>query len=208
MENEKENKIVESQISFAVNKYAAGRNPHVVRAEAEHIAKEALKTYRGSSSGLKTYLSVQLQKMSRTAYKSTSPISIPENRLMLRSKYRKFLEAYRDEHGFSPSDSEISAGIKVPIKEGIRFKQEGNGVRNEEAYVTNKEKEDIISPSDIIRELPPHLAGIGMDFYHHQLPMSKILKKYKIKKTLAYKQKKELDLAMQLIARKRQIGHY
>ena len=174
---------IESQISFAVNKYGGNRPKSLVRAEAERLATEAMKKYNPASGNVKTYLSSRLQKLSRQAYKASTPLNIPESRLMGRAKLRDFIEFHKETHGFSPTISEISLGLKIKEKEAARMLSEYGAVRAESLFAGSKDKPMSLSHSSMIMSLSPEVRSLATDIYVHEKKDAEIMKIHGLKRT-------------------------
>jgi DNA-directed RNA polymerase specialized sigma subunit len=183
---------IESQINYAVAKYGGNRPPSLARAEAEMIVHNAMKNYNPKSSGIKTYLSSRLQKMSRKAYKASSPLSIPETRLMGRRKLRDFIDGYKDTHGFAPSVSDIAEGLKVPLNEANRMMSEYGAVRAESLYSDSKERPAILSHEAIIQSLPIEHRNLAEDIFIKELSAPDIMKQHNLKRSTYLGRKKKI----------------
>ena len=185
-------KDIESQISYAVSKYGGNRPPSLARAEAERIAYSAMKKYDPKNGGVKTYLSSRLQKMSRSAYKASSPLNIPETRLMGRRKLRDFIDGYKDTYGFSPSVEHIAEGMKVKEKEAERMMSEYGAVRAESLYSGSKERPSEMSGIGIIQSLPIDHRSIAEDIFIHELSDTEVMKKNNMKRSSYLNMKRKI----------------
>lgn len=191
-------KDIESQIRFAVSKYGGNRPTSVARAEAERIVEKAMKNYDVSMGNVKTYLSSRLQKMSRSAYKASSPINIPESRLMARTKLRSFIEGYKDTHGFSPSASDVSEGMRVSKKEAERMIKEYVAVRAESSYSGFSESPASVTIGHTLDSMPNDLRGIAGLYLKDGKTDAEIRKVTGIpQSSLSRKKKKITELAKQ-----------
>ena len=72
------NRIANEQLSYFVNKFKQSQNEYVLKAKGEAIVKKALKEWTPAKGNLKTFLTAQLQQLSREVYKN-QPVYIPEN---------------------------------------------------------------------------------------------------------------------------------
>jgi len=185
---------IESQINYAVMKYGGNLPPSVAKAQAKRLAYEAMKSYTPSKGNVKTYLSSRLQKLSRIAYKATTPMVIPENRLMHRQKIRDFIDDHRDTFGVTPHAHEISKALNIPKKDVEEFFRETGAVNSESLFENiQAHKPSYLSYHDIIHSLPVDLRSIGEDIYLKHLSEQQIIKKHKLGRTTYFKRKKAID---------------
>lgn len=198
-------KDIESQINYAVGKYGGNRPPSLARAEAESIVNKAMKSYDPKNGGVKTFLSSRLQKMSRTAYKASSPLRIPETRLMGRRKLRDFIDGYKDTHGFSPSDEDIAEGMGVSIKEAARMTQEYGAVRAESLYAGGKEKAAGLSNLGIIHSLPIESRAIAEDIFIREETDKKMMKRTGMKRSSYLNMKRDLASKIKVLSHSQNI---
>ena len=195
-EKQKMEADVQSQIRYAVGKYGGNRPPSLVRAEAEAIARKAMKSYVPGKGSVKTHLSSRLQKMSRSAYKASSALNIPEKRLMGRAKLRDFIDGYKDTHGFSPSANDVAMGLKVSNSEASRLISEYGAVRAESLYSGGKNRPATMSPMQLIKSLPVEKRNLAEDIFIKEHSDKKIMDKYKIKRSTFMTRKKEISYGL------------
>ena len=191
-EKQKMEADIQSQIRYAVGKYGGSRPPSLVRAEAEMIARKAMKSYVPGKGSVKTHLSSRLQKMSRTAYKASSALNIPEKRLMGRAKLRDFIDGYKDTHGFAPSVGEVATGLKVSQSEASRLISEYGAVRAESVYSGGKDKPATMSHIQLIKSLPVDKRSLAEDIFIKERSDASIMNKHKIKRSTYMSRKKEI----------------
>ena len=185
---------IKSQVDFAVMKDGGNLPPAVARAQAERLAREAMKKYNPSKGNVKTYLSKRLQKLSRIAYKASTPLSIPESRLMSRAKIRDFIDEYRDTYGVTPTHTEIAKHAKVPMLDAKTYMMESAAINNESAFDNISRRNNSVDNSSLIlNSLPPDLIDIGKDIYSHGLNEKQIAKKYGVGRTTYFSKKKKID---------------
>jgi len=184
---------IKSQVDFAVMKYGGNLPPAVAKAQAERLAREAMKNYNPSKGNVKTYLSKRLQKLSRIAYKASTPLTIPESRLMSRAKIRDFVDEYRDTYGVTPTHTEIAKHAKVPMLDAKTYMMESAAINNESAFDNISRRSGTDNSSLILNSLPADLADIGKDIYVHGMNEKQIAKKYGVKRTTYFSKKKKID---------------
>jgi hypothetical protein len=184
---------IKSQVDYAVRKYGGNLPPAVAKAQAEKLANEAMRHYNPSKGNVKTYLSKRLQKLSRIAYKASTPLNIPESRLMSRAKIRDFIDEYRDTYGVTPDHNLISKHTKVPLVDAKSYMMESAAINNESSFDNISRKNSQNHSSAILHSLPSDLIDIGKDIYHNNMKESDITKKYKIGRTTYFSKKKKID---------------
>ncbi len=184
---------IKSQVDYAVRKYGGNLPPAVAKAQAERLANEAMKNYNPSKGNVKTYLSKRLQKLSRIAYKASTPLNIPESRLMSRAKIRDFIDEYRDTYGSTPDHTMIAKHTKVPLVDAKSYMMESAAVNTESSFDNISKNTSTMNNNMILYSLPPDLKDIGMDIYGKNLKESDITKKYKIGRTTYFSKKKKID---------------
>ena len=183
---------VKSQIDYAVYKYGGNMAPSVARAKAETIANKALLSYSSSKGSIKTYLSGHLQKLSRAAYKASSPVSIPESRLMSKGKVRDFREEYHDTYGKQPSVEEVSKGVGISLTDARLHQIEPSTFKTEASF-ENISGGTYRDPYAIVDSLPTALKGVGRDIYVNNQKDKQIMKTHGLGRTTYFKRKKEID---------------
>jgi len=184
---------IKSQVDYAVRKYGGNLPPAVAKAQAERLANEAMKSYNPTKGNVKTYLSKRLQKLSRIAYKASTPLNIPESRLMSRAKIRDFIDEYRDTYGATPDHTTIAKYTKVPVVDARSYMMESAAVNTESSFDNIGGSKNKIDGYNIVHSLPDDLKDIGMDIYSKNLKESDITKKYKIGRTTYFSKKKKID---------------
>ena len=185
---------MESQIQYAARKYGGNLPPSVAKIHARVLAINAMKTYDKTKGNVKTYLNKHLQKLSRIGYKASSPLIIPESRLMGRAKIRDFSEEHIDTHGTPPSPEEISKGTGISIRDIEGHMAESFSLSPESGFDNIKGSgRQGLSGHDIVQSLPRELRGIGEDVYIHERPEKEILKRHGIKRTAYFAKKKDID---------------
>lgn len=184
---------IKSQVDYAVRKYGGNLPSSVAKAQAERLAREAMKNYNPSKGNVKTYLSKRLQKLSRIAYKASTPLNIPESRLMSRAKIRDFIDEYRDTYGSTPDHTLIAKTVGVPIVDAKSYMMESAAVNNESAFDNIGGKNSGISHKAILDSLPSDLRDIGNDIYGNNMKEKGIMKKHKIGRTTYFLKKKKID---------------
>ncbi len=187
------NADVKSQVDYAVRKYGGNLPPAVAKAQAERLATEAMKTYNPTKGNVKTFLSKRLQKLSRIAYKASTPLNIPESRLMSRAKIRDYIDEYRDTYGVTPDHTMISKYTKVPIVDAKSYMMESAAINNESAFDNISRKNSTKNDNLILHSLPNDLIDIGKDIYNLNMKETDITKKYKIGRTTYFSKKKKID---------------
>jgi DNA-directed RNA polymerase specialized sigma subunit len=192
--NSKYKQDVESQISYAARKYGGNLPQSVAKAHARILADEAMKSYSPSRGNVKTYLSKRLQKLSRIAYKASTPLNIPESRLMSRAKIRDFVDEYKDTFGKMPSHDEISKHTSIKSVDAKNYLAESASISNESAFDNVQgSAQSAMSGVNIIRSLPDDVLELGNDIYVNELKEKDILKKHKIGRTTYFAKKKKID---------------
>ena len=184
---------IKSQIDFAVRKYGGNLPSSVARAQAEKLAKEAMLSYNPSKGNVKTYLSKRLQKLSRIAYKASTPVTIPEARLMSRAKIRDFIDEYKDSYGVTPDYKVIAKYTKVPLVDAKSHMMESAAITNESAFDNIKVSSGASMHSTVLQSLPNDLIGLGGDIYKNNLSEKEIIKKHGIGRTTYFSKKKKID---------------
>lgn len=184
---------IKSQVDYAARKYGGNLPQSVAKAQAERLASEAMKSYNPSKGNVKTYLSKRLQKLSRIAYKASTPLNIPESRLMSRAKIRDFIDEYKDTYGATPSHQEISKNTKVPLVDARSYMMESAAVNNESAFDNISRAGMANNNNMVLNSLPSDLLDIGKDIYHNNMKESDVTKKYKIGRTTYFSKKKKID---------------
>jgi len=91
---------------------------------AKSLAVEALKDFNPTQAALSTHLNNRLQKVSRTVYRNTGIITIPEHRAMQVGNYKRSIASLTDKFGREPTAQEIADDMGLPIKEIHRLGQE------------------------------------------------------------------------------------
>lgn len=187
-------KDIDSQVSYAARKYGGNLPASVARAHAKMLADEAMKSYSPSKGNVKTYLSKRLQKLSRIAYKASTPLNIPEARLMSRAKIRDFVDEYKDTFGRMPDHTEISKATGIKSVDAKNYVMESAAISNESAFDNiHGSKPEFLSGVNIVDSLPDDLHSLGSDIYVKNLKEKDILKKHKIGRTTYFSKKKKID---------------
>ena len=184
---------IKSQVDYAVRKYSGNLPKSVATAQAERLANEAMKKYDPSQGNVKTYLSKRLQKLSRIAYKASTPLNIPESRLMSRAKIRDFIDEYKDTYGSTPDHNAIAKHTNVPLVDAKSYMMESSAVNNESAFDNISRRGGGSANNMILHSLPLDLVDIGKDIYQNNLKESDITKKYKLGRTTYFSKKKKID---------------
>lgn len=185
---------IESQISYAARKYGGNLPPSVAKAHARMLAIDAMKGYDSSKGNVKTYLNRRLQKLSRIAYKATTPLNIPESRLMGRAKIRDFIDEYKDTYGSTPSVQEISKGMRIPLSDAKNFMRESSSISNESSFDNiYANTPSSMSEQSIVDSLPLDLRDIGRDIYINNMGEKDILKKHGIGRTTFFAKKRKIN---------------
>lgn len=185
-------KDIDSQINYAVFKYGGNLPLSVARAKAENIANKAMLNYSPEKGNVKTYLSSHLQKLSRAAYKASTPVSIPESRLMSKGKIRNFQEEYHDTFGVAPSNQQVANGTGITTAEARLHSMEPNSYRAETAF-ENVAGQDYKDNHLVLDSLPSSINAIGQDIYAKDMKEKDIMKKYGLGRTTYFKKKKIID---------------
>jgi len=193
MTKEEEQHISDKQIKIAVDRYGFNMPRSLAESKAKRIVKDSMRSYNGSTS-LSTYLSSKLKKLSRDSYKKSTPFQMSEHSIINAKKVKDFLEDYKDNHGIIPSDSIIMAKFKISKKELQKILQKTS---------ISSIAEDTRSSS--FKHVPPETKAyafkslsdmekrMATDIYMNNLSSASIQKKYKIKKTKFFKEKKNID---------------
>ncbi len=185
---------VESQISYAARKYGGNLPQSVAKAHAKILASKAMESYTPSKGNVKTYLSKRLQKLSRIAYKASTPLNIPESRLMSRAKIRDFVDEYRDTYGKMPAHSEISKHTGIKSVDAKNYISESSSITNESSFDNiHGSPSASMSGVNIIKSLPKDISELGADIYVNELKEKDILKKHKIGRTTYFSKKRKID---------------
>jgi len=109
-----------------------------IRAKA--LAVDALEQYDPSKAALSTHLNNRLQKISRTVYRNTGIITIPEHRAIQVGNYKRSMYYLTDKMGREPTAQELSDDLKLPLSEVHRLGQEvrvalmSNGIEENEIF--------------------------------------------------------------------------
>ena len=185
-------KDIDSQIDYAVYKYGGNMPKSVAKAKAEQIANKAMLKYSKDKGSVKTFLSSHMQKLSRAAYKASSPVSIPESRLMSKGKVRNFTEEYHDTFGRKPTFQELAKGTGISIADAKLHSIEPTSYRTETAFenVAGSEYKDTYA---VLDSLPSDIKGIGQDIYVHGAKEKDVMKKHGLGRTTYFKKKKLVD---------------
>ena len=184
---------IKSQVDYAVRKYGGNLPPAVAKAQAERLATEAMTKYNPALGNVKTYLSKRLQKLSRVAYKASTPLNIPESRLMSRAKIRDFVDEYKDTYGVTPDHKMISKYTSVPLVDAKSYMMETAAINNESSFDNISGMSRSKNNSMILHSLPQDLMDIGSDIYGKNLTEKEISKKYGIGRTTYFSKKKKID---------------
>jgi DNA-directed RNA polymerase specialized sigma subunit len=185
---------IDSQIIYASRKYGGNLPSSVAKAHATMLANEAMKSYSPSKGNVKTYLSKRLQKLSRIAYKASTPLNIPESRLMNRAKIQDYVDEYKDTFGRVPTHQEIVKNVGIKSVDAKNFMAESAPIAHESAFDNiHGASIEHVSGANIIRSLPEDIRSIGHDVYVNNLGESDILKKHKIGRTTFFSKKKKID---------------
>ncbi len=183
---------IDSQIDYAVYKYGGNMPKSVAKAKAEQIANKAMLNYSKEKGSVKTYLSSHMQKLSRSAYKASSPVSIPESRLMSKGRVRNFSEEFHDTYGKQPSIQELSRGAGISLSDAKLHALEPSTYRTETAFenVAGSEYKDTYA---VLDSLPKDIKELGSDIYRKGAKEKEIMKKHGLGRTTYFKKKKLVD---------------
>ena len=187
---------IDSQVAYAARKYGGNLPPSVAKAHAQSLAYAAMKNYDKSKGNVKTYLNKRLQKLSRIAYKATTPLNIPESRLMSRAKIRDFIDEHKDTFGYIPSPEQISKTVGVSLSDARSHTQESASISSESAFTNisgNSIDPSHVSEVNIVRSLPSDLRSIGHDIYIANMSEKDISKKHGIGRTTFFSKKRKID---------------
>ncbi len=185
---------VDSQVQYAAKKWGGNLTPYVALAHAQSLASDAMKTYDPSQGNVKTFLSKRLQKLSRIAYKASTPLNIPESRLMGRAKIRDYIDEHVDTFGHTPDPSDIARNAKVSLVEAKNYMAESSSVSNESAFDNiSGAQQQTMTNSDVVNSLPLGIRDIGKDLYLGGMKEKDIIKKYSIGRTTFFSKKKSID---------------
>ena len=194
--DDKSRRDINSQIEYAARKYGGNLPESVARAHATSLANEAMKNYDVSKGNIKTYLSKRLQKLSRIAYKASTPLIIPESRLMNRAKIRDYVDEHVDTHGFRPDSKNIAKNTGVSMSDAKNYMQESSSVSNESSF-DNIGSGTAMAPSltalSIVNSMPFEIKDMAKDIYINGMKESDVLKKYRIGRTSFFSKKKKID---------------
>jgi len=193
MTEESKQKIIDSQIKIAVDRYGFNMPRSLAVSKAKSIVKEAMKNYNGSTS-LSTYLASKLKKISRDSYKRSTPFQMSEHSIINSKKVKDFIEDYKDTHGVMPSDSIIMLKNNISKKELQKILQKTSISSIAEDTRTSSFK--YVRPETktyAFKGLSGLEKKMATDMYVNNLSNSSIQKKYKIKKTKFFKEKKNID---------------
>jgi len=188
------NQIANQQLEYFVNKFKQNHNENVLRAKAEIIIKKALKNWKPSKGNLKTYLSSQLQQLSRELYKS-QVVYIPENQQLLMYKAQQFINSYKDTYGGLPDAKELAKQLNITEKKAGNLLHLYGGITTHQydTDIQNKTS-NLYSHNEIINSIPDAFhRNIAQDLYLKNKPKEYIYNKYGIKQTKFYDVKKKID---------------
>ena len=188
------NAAANQQLEYFVNRYKQNHNENVLRAKAEIIIKKALKNWQPSKGNIKTYLSSQLQQLSRELYKN-QVVYIPENQQLLMYKAQQIINTYNDTYGGMPDAKYLAKQLNVTEKKAKNLLNIYGGIVSHQ-YDTEIKSKSITSysPKEIISTIPDPLhKEIADDLYLKNKSKDYIYKKYGIKQTKFYEIKKGID---------------
>jgi len=188
------NQIANQQLEYFVNKFKQNHNENVLRAKGEIIIKKALKNWNPSKGNLKTFLSSQLQQLSRELYKNQI-VYIPENQQLLMYKAQQIINTYNDTYGGVPDAKYLAKQLNITEKKAKNLLNLYGGVVSHQYDTDIKGKTaETYSPLEIINTIPDSLhREIANDLYLKEKPKDYIYKKYGIKQTKFYEIKKSID---------------
>jgi len=189
------NKIANEQLEYFVNKFKQNQNEYVLRAKAEAIIRKALRNWNPGYGNLKTYLSSQLQQLSREFYKN-QPVYVPENQQLLMYKAKKIIDDYKDTYGGLPNPTWLAKKMNITENKAKNLLQLYGGVAKAQFETDEylQAKNISITPKEIIDSIPdPTKRNIAKDMYLKQLSKEQLFKKYGFKQTKFYSIKKEID---------------
>ncbi len=186
---------IDSQVRYAARKWGGNLPPSVALANAQMLAQEAMLSYNPSQGNVKTFLSKRLQKLSRIAYKATTPLNIPESRLMGRAKIRDYIDEYKDTFGSMPIHSDIASNAGVSLNEAKNYMAESASISNESSFdnIAGNKQNNGMSAQNIVQSLPVDIRNIGNDIYINNMKEKDIIKKHKIGRTTFFSKKKKID---------------
>jgi len=189
---------IDSQVAYAARKYGGNLPSSVAKAHAKLLAQKAMKNYSPDKGNVKTYLSKRLQKLSRIAYKASTPLNIPESRLMSRAKIRDFVDEYKDSFGRHPTAEEISSATGIKHSDAKNYIHESASITNESSFDNISDRSaKYISEESIIASLPHDLRNIAEDIYINGKKEKDILSDHKIGRTSYYAKKKKINSFIQ-----------
>jgi len=189
------NRIANEQLSYFVNKFKQSQNEYVLKAKGEAIVKKALKEWTPAKGNLKTFLTAQLQQLSREVYKN-QPVYIPENQQLQLYKAKKIITEFEDLHGRPPTAEELAKEMNITLKnaKNLLFLASGAYSTAADFYGEGTIQTHTLRPEDIIESIPDPLhRDIAKDLYLKELPKEKIQNKYGMKQTKFYEIKKAID---------------
>lgn len=157
-------------IDSAITTYAGGNTSPVVRSRAKQIVINAIKRYDPESGvPMRNWLMTNLQELRRISSQLESPIVIPERVKIDAFRVRQVTNEFEEEHGRSPSISELSDLTGLNAKRIAYVKQLDRPTVTEGQF-TKEDSED----SDDIDAYLPGVPGddwmsIWAEYVYHDL---------------------------------------
>lgn len=188
------------QIEYFIRQYAGADNPVVLRAKAERIVREALKTWNPSKGNLKTYLSSRLLAIGRDINKR-SPVYVPEKTLNLSYKIKRFIDEYTDTHGHKPDAARIARELGVPVRQIKRAMSMVDGFG---AIDSSPASETILRAFDPLEHLSGEDKKIA-SMLHNNVKPAEIARKMNMSKSTAYNRISALKQKLSAIAEYRHL---
>jgi DNA-directed RNA polymerase specialized sigma subunit len=115
--------LMKGSVNYYVNRYKSQGSPLALEAKAWRIIYENVDKYNPSTgANLKTFLSNQLQQLSREA-QNMQFMYIPERDAQMATQFTSAINELRIELNRNPTDMEIADYLKIPVSQVQKMKR-------------------------------------------------------------------------------------
>lgn len=152
----------------------------LIETKAKILTAKAIKSFDPSyGSSLPTYLSNQLQKLTRYTRDVRSPIKIPERQLYAAAELARTEEEWKDKYGKDPTVSDLADAMGVSIKKIEDIRKQFIKQVSEGKYFAGATSEDDVSSNDEQDKTETEYTKEALNYIYNDLG-------YRDKKILEY----------------------
>lgn len=142
----------------------------LIETKAKVLAAKAIKKFDPSYGvGLPTYVSSQLQKLSRVIRDSRNPIKIPERKLFAAAELAKSENEFKEKYNREPSTQELADFSGIPIKTIANVRKNFVKQVSEGNYYTTDSADDSVGSVSEEGKESADFTEEAMNYVYHNL---------------------------------------